>query len=96
MSRIDYINNKIKFKVRGKVKPQLNNTPSNKYIMPIRIGWGWRMGNWKCWFQKHSWQIGWDCSNKGIGIYGTTYHLGPIKLLFGCLKDENGKAEKWR
>lgn len=43
---------------------------------PVRIEWAWRWGAWRTWFQWHGCEI-------GSRYCAWTYHLGPIKVMFG-------------
>ena len=58
---------------------------------PVRLTWSWfARGSW---FQVHGWEVGSELVPEGLtsgqkipglrAIVGQTYHLGPLKILFG-------------
>lgn len=43
---------------------------------PVRFAWATRWGTWKEWFKWHGVEV-------GAYHFSWTYHLGPLKLIFG-------------
>jgi hypothetical protein len=59
----------------------LGSTTKRFEMWPIHVEFASDKYTWRSWFTWHGWEVGAD----GLGklVYGWTFHLGPLKIMFG-------------